>query len=99
MNSNDELVKKMTIVAKLLYMQTRPRIEELKAQLLRTPQQKKAYDALDSKRSIKQIAQIAGYADSRPLETILPEWERKGLILSMGKGPSKKYVNIENLEV
>jgi len=80
-------------------MQTRPRIEELKIQLLKTPQQKKAYAALDGKRSIKEIAQIAGYADPRPLETMLPEWESKGLILSMEKGPSKKYVDIENLEV
>lgn len=99
MSKEDELLKKATIAAKLLYMQTRPRVEELKAQLLRTSQQKKAYDALDGKKSIKEIAQVAGYADSRPLETMLPEWESKGSILSVGKGTSKKYVNIENLEV
>jgi hypothetical protein len=96
---NDKLLEKATIVAKLLYMQTRPRIEELKGQFLKTPQQKKSYDALNGKRSIKEIAQIAGYADSRPLETTLPEWESKGLILSIGKSTAKKYVNIENLEV
>ena len=99
MSKNDELLKQVTIVAKLLYMQTRPRIEELKVQLLKTPQQKKAYEALDGKRSIKEIAQFAGYADSRPLETSLPEWESKGLILSIGKSTAKKYVSIENLEV
>jgi hypothetical protein len=99
MSKNDELLKQVTIVAKLLYMQTRPRIEELKVQLLKTPQQKKAYEALDGKRSIKEIAQFAGYADSRPLETLLPEWESKGLILSIGKSTAKKYVSIENLEV
>jgi hypothetical protein len=99
MSKNDELLKQVTIVAKLLYMQTRPRIEELKVQLLKTPQQKKAYKALDGKRSIKEIAQFAGYADSRPLETLLPEWESKGLILSIGKSTAKKYVSIENLEV
>jgi hypothetical protein len=99
MSTNDELLKKATIVAKLLYMQTRPRIEELKTQLLRTPQQKKAYEALDGRRSIKEIAQFAGYADSRTLETMLPGWESKGLILSTGKSTAKKYVNIENLEV
>lgn len=99
MSKNDELLKKITIVAKLLYMQTRPRIEELKTQLLKTPQQKKAYNALDGKKSIKEVAQIAGYADPRPLETMLPEWESKGLILSIGKSTAKKYVNIENLEV
>jgi len=99
MSKNDELLQKISIVAKLLYMQTRPRIEELKAQFLKTPQQKKAYEALDGKRSIKEIAQIAGYSDSRPLESMLPEWENKGLILSIGKSTAKKYVNIENLEV
>jgi len=99
MSKNDELLKKISIVAKLLYMQTRPRIEELKVQFLKTPQQKKAYEALDGKRSIKEVAQIAGYSDSRPLETMLPEWENKGLILSLGKSTAKKYVNIENLEV
>jgi len=99
MSKDDALLKKVTIATKLLYMQTRPRIEELKAQFLKTPQQKKAYEALDGKRTIKEIAQIAGYADSRPLETMLPELESKGLILSMGRGPNKKYVNIENLEI
>lgn len=99
MSKNDELLKKISIVAKLLYMQTRPRIEELKVQFLKTPQQKKAYAALDGKRSIKEVAQIAGYSDSRPLETMLPEWENKGLILSLGKSTAKKYINIENLEV
>lgn len=78
MSGDDELVKRIAIIAKLLYMHTRPRIEELKAQLVKTPQQKKAYAALDGKRSIKEIAQFAGYADSRLLETMLPEWERKG---------------------
>jgi hypothetical protein len=97
--ANDELLKKATIVAKLLYMQMRPRIEELKIQFLKTPQQKKAYDALDGRRSIKEIAQAAGYTDTRGLETLLPEWEKKGLILSMGKGSNKKYTNIENMEV
>lgn len=96
---NDDLLKKATIIAKLLYMQTRSRIEELKVKLLRTVQQKKAYVALDGKKTIKEIAQVAGYSNTRTLETMLPEWERQGLILSIGKGPNKKYVNIENLEV
>jgi len=41
MSKDDELLKKVTIATKLLYMQTRPRIEELKTQFLKTPQQKK----------------------------------------------------------
>jgi AraC-like DNA-binding protein len=97
--ANDELLKKATIVVKLLYMQMRPRIEELKIQFLKTLQQKKAYDALDGRHSIKEIAQAAGYSDTRGLETFLPEWKKKGLILSIGKDPNKKYTNIENMEV
>jgi hypothetical protein len=99
MNEENELLKKISIATKLLYMQTRPQIEELKGHFLKTQQMKKAYEALDGKKSIKEIAQIAGYADSRSLETTLPEWESKGLILSIGKSTSKKYINIENLEV
>lgn len=99
MSMADELLKKATVMAKLLYMQMRPRIEELKKQLLKTPQQEKAYEVLDGRHSIKEIAQAAGYTDTRGLETLLPEWEKTGLILSIGKGPNKKYVNIENLEV
>jgi hypothetical protein len=96
---NDELLKKVSIVAKLLYVQTRPKIEELKRELLKTAQQKKAYEALDGERTIKEIAKFASYSGTRTLEEFLPEWERKGLILSQGKGPAKKYINLENLEV
>jgi len=96
---NDEILKKLTLIVKLLYIQTRARIEDLKKQLLRTSRQKKAYDALNGKRTIKEIAKVAGYSDTRALEKLLPEWESKGLILSIGRGPNKRYLNIENLEV
>ena len=92
-------MKKTAIIAKLLYLQTRPKIEELKLQLLKTPQQKKAYDALDGEKTIKEVAQAASYSSTSTLEELLPEWERKGLILSNGKGRVKKYLNLENLEV
>jgi hypothetical protein len=92
-------LKKTATIAKLLYVQTRPKIEELKVQLLKTPQQKKAYDALDGEKTIKEIAQAASYSSTSTLEELLPEWERRGLILSNGKGRVKKYLNLENLEV
>lgn len=92
-------MKKTATIAKLLYVQTRPKIEELKVQLLKTPQQKKAYDALDGEKTIKEIAQAASYSSTSTLEELLPEWERRGLILSNGKGRVKKYLNLENLEV
>ncbi len=98
-NNNDELLSKISVVAKLLYIQTRPKIEELKRELVKTEQQKKAYDALDGEKTIKEIAQAASYSSTSTLEELLPEWERKGLILSTGKGRTKKYLNIDNLEV
>ncbi len=98
-DDSSEILKKLTIMTKLLYMQTRGKTEELKSIALKTSQQKKAYSALDGNRNIKEIAMFAGYKDNRTLETTLPDWESRGLILSIGKGPNKRYVNIENLEV
>ncbi len=99
MTQNNELSRQISVMTKLLYMQTRPKIEELKSQLLKTTQQKQAYETLNGERTIKEIAQISGYTTTRTLEEILPEWERKGLIISSGKGSHKKYINIENLGV
>lgn len=99
MSSEDQLANKLDVIAKLLYMQTRSRIEDLKAKLLKTELQRKAYEVLDGKKTIKEIAAAAGYKDTRALETFLPEWESKGLILSFGKRASRRYVNIENLEI
>lgn len=98
-NSRDELLTKMAVITKWLYMQTRPKIEELKLQLLKTPQQRKAYEALDGEKTIKELAQASNYSSTSTLEELLPDWERKGLILSQGKGKAKKYINLENLEV
>lgn len=80
-------------------MQVRPQIEQLKTELLKTPKQKKAYQALDAAKAIKEVSVVAGYSNERPLETMLPEWEKRGLILSFGHASSKRYINIENLEV
>ena len=98
MNSSDrDIVKKLDVIGKLLYMQTKPRIEELKAELIKTEKQVKVYDAIDSNKTIKQIATEAGYKSTRTLESLLPEWEKKGLITSFGKGPGKRYATVENL--
>jgi hypothetical protein len=98
-DSNQEVVNKLSIICKLLSLQLRSRIEELKKELLKTDQQMKAYNALDGEKSIKDLASIAGYSNTRALESLLPEWEKKGFIISFGKGPYKRYLNIENLEV
>lgn len=96
--NNDKLLKKTELVAKLLYLQIRPQIENLKDQILNTQKKLKTYDSLNGERTIKEIAKISKYSE-RALKGILPEWEKKGLILSNGHGPNKKYVNIENLDI
>jgi predicted Rossmann fold nucleotide-binding protein DprA/Smf involved in DNA uptake len=97
-NPEDPVLKKLDIIAKLLYIQIRPGIEGLKAKLVKTEKQKLIYNALDGKRSIDEVAKSAN-ASVRLVEKTLPEWERQGLILGFGKGAGKRYVSIENLEV
>jgi hypothetical protein len=79
-------------------MQTRPRIEKLKDELKLTKKQKRVYDACNGQFNMKEIARKAK-CSLRYVRHLLPEWEKKGLILGFGKGPDKKYVNLENLEV
>lgn len=92
-----DMVKKLDVIGNLLYMQIKPRIEELKAELIKTEKHAKVYDAIDANKTINQIAAEAGYKSSRTLESLLPEWEKKGLLTSFGKGPRKRYATIENL--
>jgi AraC-like DNA-binding protein len=99
MSTDEKMLERLTIISKLIYMQTRPKIDDLKKELLKTAQQKKAYEALDGKLSIKEIAKLAGYTDTSTLVTVLPLWESRGLVLSIGKATNKKYLSIENLEV
>ena len=96
-NSEKDMVKKFDVISKLLYMQTKPRIEELKAKLIKTENQQKVYDAIDGNKAMQQIAEEAGYKGTRVLQSLLPEWEKNGLITSFGKGTRKRYATIENL--
>ena len=89
--------KKLDIIAKLLYMQTRPKIEELKSKLVTTARHSRIYEMLNGERTTKEIAQAAR-CSVRLVKGLLPEWERNGLIIGIGKAPNKKYVSIENLE-
>ena len=83
-----ELAEQVSVIIKLLYMNTMRNVIELESILLMTSKQKIAYSALDGKRKINEIARVAGIG-VRTLETLLPEWERKGLIMTMGKGSGK----------
>jgi hypothetical protein len=93
----ESLVGGTEIVAKLLSMNIRSDIEKAKERLLTTSRQKKAYEALDGRRTIADIAEIAGYKTQRTLEGSLPRWESEGMIFSVGKATEKRYVSIENL--
>lgn len=98
MSTEDPLIKRLDIIAKLLYMQTQPEINELKAKLVRTGIQKKIYSLLDGTKTAKEVATTAKCSEISVWKT-LPDWEAQGLIVGVGKGKAKKYVNIENLEV
>ena len=98
MNSSErDIVKKLDVIGNLLYMQTKPRIEELKAKLIKTENQQKVYDAIDGNKTMEQIAKEANYKGIRILQSLLLEWEKKGLITGFGKGPRKRYATIKNL--
>jgi DNA-binding MarR family transcriptional regulator len=96
--SEDEIVNKLTVMCKLLYMQLRPEIEELKNELKLTQKQLRVYEQCDGENNMEDIAKKAK-CSLRYVRGLLPEWEMKGLILGFGKGRGKKYVNIENLGV
>ena len=96
--SDDDIVPKLDLITKLLYIQTKLKIMSLEELLVKTEKQKKLYDALDGKQSMSQLQEIAGIS-VKTMEPLLPEWEKKGLIMSFGKGRSKKYVSLQNLEI
>lgn len=97
-NKTNESVMTLSVISKLLYMQIRPQIEERKRKLELTKKQIKIYTACNGVNTIEQIAKKTK-CSVRYVERLLPKWEKIGLILSMGKGASKRYLNIENLEV
>jgi len=94
----DNIVLKLDLIAKLLYIQTKPKISSLENSLVKTEKQKKLYDALDGKQNMNQLQEIAGIS-VKTMEPLLPEWEKRGLIISFGKGRSKKYISLQNLEI
>jgi len=96
--TEDEASAKLGLIAKLLYMQIRPSIEQLKSKLLTSEKHGKIYAILDGEKTIKEIARSSD-CSVRLVAGLLPVWERNGLILGIGKTPNKKYFNIENLEV
>ena len=89
---------KLDLVVKLLFMQSRQNMLPLENTLLKTEKQKKLYHVLDGKRTMEQLHKLTGVS-IKTMEPLLPEWEKKGLILSLGQGRSKRYLSLENMEI
>jgi len=96
--TEDKILPKIDLIAKLLYMQTKQGITSLEKSLVKTEKQKKLYQALDGKQNMAQLQKITGIS-VKTMEPLLPEWEKMGLIISFGKGPSKRYTSLQNLEI
>jgi len=92
------LVDRLDLIARLLTMQNRLQIDGLRDKIVKTSPQKKLYAALDGDRKIEELAKVCKMSVDNIKHT-LPEWERRGLIVGMGKGKGKRYVTIENLEL
>lgn len=55
-DSEKDVVKRLDVITKLLYMQTKSKIEELKTELIRTEKQHKVYEIIDATKTIRRIA-------------------------------------------
>lgn len=95
--SDNDVSEKLDLIAKLLFMQVRLQAEALIEKEITTDKQKKLYSALDGNSNIKAIAKSTKLSEIWLRQT-LPGWERKGIILSYGKGNAKRYVNLDNLD-
>ena len=94
----DPIEKKLELISKLLYMQTKSSIVSLEHSLVSTDKQKRLYSCLDGEQNMQELAKSADVSQ-RMIEDTLPEWEKKGLILGFGKGKSKRYLNLDSLSV
>ena len=94
----NDISLQLELISKLLYIQTKSQIKQIENELVKTDKQKKLYFSLDGKRSMEQLHKLTGIS-VKTMEPLLPDWEKNGLILSFGKGSSKRYVNIDNLVI
>jgi len=60
---------------------------------LATDLQKVVYALCDGRRSAAEIAQAARTNRVRVAQ-LLPSWEEKGILISIGEGASKRYLNL-----
>jgi predicted transcriptional regulator len=95
---NEEILLKLDLIAKLLYLQCKQNMMSLEKTLIKTDKQKKLYHALDGKRNMDQLQKLTDVS-VKTMEPLLPEWEKQGLIISSGKGKNKRYLNLINMEI
>ena len=57
---NDEILNKLDLIAKLLYLQSKQHIVNLESTLIKTDKQKKLYYALDGKQNMEQLQKLTG---------------------------------------
>lgn len=98
MNSEYDVYLKLDLIAKLLYIQTKNHVKQIENEIIKTDKQKKLYLSLNGEHTMEQLQKLTGIS-VKTMEPLLPEWEKQGLILSFGKGKSKRYVNLENLVI
>ena len=95
---DDKMVQKLDLIVKLLFMQTSQNLGILEKEIIKTDKQKNLYKLLNGERNMSQLAKAAKISQ-RMVEDTLPEWEKRGLILGIGKIATKKYVNLQNMEI
>lgn len=97
-SSQNDISVKLSLIAKLLYIQTKHQIKLIEKEIIKTDKQKKLYLSLDGKHNMEELQKLTGVS-VKTIEPLLPEWERQGLIISFGKGNSKRYVNLANMVI
>ena len=86
------------ILVKLLALNLLHNLESLKKELLTSDKREQLYMACDGLTSMTDLQTKAGVS-RRMAENNLPEWEKRGLIISVGYGVNKRYLALENMSI
>ncbi|MHA1908168.1 MAG: hypothetical protein ACXAAQ_15170 [Candidatus Thorarchaeota archaeon] len=92
-SSNEKL---LSLLVKLLTLSLLSNLESLKTKHLKHEKARAAYDACNGFRSIPEIVKESGYSTT-PVKENLPQWEKAGLVISVGEGNQKRYLALENI--
>jgi hypothetical protein len=92
-NSNEKL---LSLIVKLLTLSLISNLDSLKTNYLKHDKAKAAYDTCNGYRTIPEIVKESGFS-STSVENNLPQWEKAGLIISVGSGSTKRYLALEHM--